>query len=81
MIINLIVIRQPGTVEDTFWTSEAWDEYTIDENPEGFDEAIEKAHKEYGGDHVRVLQVRIPKGSLAKPFEVPTVEGTPIPRR
>ena len=75
MIVHLIVIRHPEPSEDTYWTTEAWDENTIDENPQGYEEALKKAQASNGADHVRVLKVQLPEGALAKPFEVPVVKG------
>lgn len=75
MIVKLVVIQSVGVNTCERWVTNAWDEYTIDENPDGFTAAVECAEAEHGAANVRILNVRIPEGSLDKPFEVPTVEG------
>lgn len=55
-----------------------WDEFCIDENPEGFHEAVEKARKEYESSFtsMRVVVVKV-DGSKIKQLlnETPAVNG------
>jgi hypothetical protein len=79
VIISIIVVRIPGPTNVEYWTTEAWDEFTLDENPQGFEEALDKARQKHGDQHVGVLKVELPRGALAKPFEIPKVEGKVVP--
>ena len=55
-----------------------WDEFSVDENPEGFEEAIAKDLKELGSDiqaH-RVIPVRVGQDEVRRLLlTTPTVEG------
>jgi len=75
MLLKLIVVRSQSVVEDTHWVAGAWDEYTLDENPSGFEDDVKKAQGEHGADNVRILDVKIPEDALAYAFEIPQVEG------
>jgi len=75
MTVSIIVVRIPGPTNVEYWTTEAWDEFTLDDNPQGFEEALAKARNQHGAEHVGILEVELPSGALAKPFEIPKVEG------
>lgn len=49
----------------------AWDEYTIDENPEGWTEACEKAIASWGDDLLswRIIDIQLPVNILKQQFE------------
>lgn len=76
MIINLIVCQEVSKTDTTRWVTEAWDEYTIDENYRGWEEALKKAEKVHGEGNVRVIQVVVPDDTLDRPFAIPQVNGT-----
>ena len=50
----------------------AWDEFAIDENPDGYAEELEKAKAQ---GQVREVVVKVDDAALAKVFEVPELEG------
>lgn len=75
MIIKAFVARQQTHTEDLFWIVGAWDEWSIDENGEGFEEEYKKHAKEHGEGNLRVVNIEVPDGTMAKAFGVPTVEG------
>ena len=75
MIIKAIVIRDCTISDPTYWIAEAWDEHTIDENPDGFAADLMGAERVYQPHNVRVLDIKIPEGTLAKAFDAPQVEG------
>jgi hypothetical protein len=75
MIIHVVVVRQSSGGEDSYWVAEAWDEYTVDENGWGFEEALQRCRSTHGADNVRVLKVQLPADALERPFRVPVVEG------
>lgn len=57
------------------WVVDAWDEFSIEENFEGYQEALEKAKKDH--DEVRVQRVSVPirtVDSLFLPTEVLKIE-------
>lgn len=68
MLLKIIVVRSV-TTQPVYWTTEAWDENTLDENFEEFVRAVEKAREKHGGENVRVLNVALPDGALAQPFK------------
>ena len=80
MLLKIIVIRAV-TTQTFYWTTEAWDENSLEENPEGFSGALQKARDQHGGENVRVLTVALPTGALAQPFERPHVVGRPLAPR
>lgn len=56
----------------------AWDEYCLAENPEGFDEDVEKAKESWGNDlhEWRVLDIEIDEKDLRKRFGTSKLQGT-----
>jgi hypothetical protein len=76
MVIKLIVVQQITESDTLYWTAGAWDEYTLDENPEGFSEDVAKHVARHGEGSVRIVDVRIPEGTFAKAFAPLTVTGT-----
>lgn len=56
-----------------------WDEYSRDENPEGFDEAVEKDLAEVGRSSIighKVIAVEVPQDEIrSKILDTPVVEG------
>lgn len=61
---------------------DAWDEYTLDENHEGFEEKLRKYEGwvESGDiEAVRLLDVEIPDDAVLDLFKVPTTKGVPAP--
>jgi hypothetical protein len=55
----------------------AWDEYCIDENPEGFEEDCEKAKKSWGNDLAayRMVDININEKELRERFKNGQLEG------
>jgi hypothetical protein len=56
---------------------DAWDEYTMDSNPEGYQEALDKHRAKEGDDYeyggVRELIVELPQSAVTKLFDPVTV--------
>jgi hypothetical protein len=73
LTIYHIVVREPGG--DAFWIEDCWDEWTLDENPGGFDESIEKIKETHGADNVRVLGINVPEDALQRPFYTTVIDG------
>ena len=61
---------------DAPWMLDAWDEYSIDGNASGWDEALEKAKDEAGGQPVRVLKFIVDYEQVQKAFQVGTINST-----
>lgn len=55
----------------------AWDEYCIDNYPEGFEEECEKAKKSWGDDLLqwRLVDLKTSSTDLVELFTTPTLEG------
>lgn len=55
----------------------AWDEYCIDNNPEGFEEDCERAKKSWGDELLqwRLVDLATSSTDLEKLFTTPTLEG------
>lgn len=56
MKINLIWAIAEGET-NTPWLVDAWDEYSIDGNHYGWEQAVAKAGEEYGGRNIRVTTI------------------------
>jgi uncharacterized protein YciU (UPF0263 family) len=75
MKIFLIVARALNVQEP--WILGAWDEWTIDENPTGFQEAVEEAIEKNKTAEVRVGCVEVPDEFMERIFEPIVVKGKP----
>jgi hypothetical protein len=73
MLIKLIVVRSSEL--DPPWVADAWDEGSVDENPEGWGKAVAKANEAYGASYVRVVNMKIPDDTLVRTFKEPVVDG------
>ena len=56
----------------------AWDEYSADENYEGFNEACEKAIREWGSDlrEARSIDIKVSEEGIVAAFQPTRIEGT-----
>jgi hypothetical protein len=73
MKLHVIAVFEPSN--DVPWVVNAWDEWTIDENPPGFTEAVEKAKRENPRAEVRVGVIRVPDSFLNDLFKPTEVKG------
>jgi hypothetical protein len=48
------------------WIVDAWDEYSIDNNKEGWDESLKRARHEY--PHVRVVVLSVGDAAIQRAF-------------
>jgi hypothetical protein len=55
---------------------DAWDEYTEEENPEDFDEALEKAKARTEFVDIRIIVMVVPDRTILDAFKVPVVAVT-----
>ena len=57
----------------------AWDDYDVDQNPEGYEEAILKAYdvvrKEDGGNGLRRVNIIYDADKIAALFDIPDIDG------
>lgn len=62
---------------ETPWIIEAWDSYTVEENPSGWADALEKANAQKGDREIRVIEIEVPTlwKKIEEVFEPPTIEG------
>jgi len=74
MLVRLIVTLIDA---EAYEVSDAWDEYVIYANPEGYRAALKKVQRNSGVDKVRVMDVEVPDEAFPKLWEVPTVKGEP----
>jgi len=70
--IHTIWLSDSGNWSEA-WLKDAWDEYTIDENPTGWAQALEEA--ELSSSHMKLITLEIPGDHLAAAWTTPTVEG------
>lgn len=56
----------------------SWDEYCIDSNPGGFEEACEEAKKSWGDELLqwRVIDIEVAEDEVQDRFTNPTLKGT-----
>lgn len=78
MLVNLLATNSGCRPGDSPWIVDAWDEYSIEENEQGFAGAISKAEAKYGAGSIRVIQVQVPDDTLVKAFEYIKVEGSVV---
>lgn len=68
--MEIRIIAVWNKLDDDPWIAEAWDEWSIDGNGEGFDKAVKKCKKEHGANsEVRVGIVEVPAGFLQDMFD------------
>jgi hypothetical protein len=62
---------------------EAWDEVSIDNWAEGWDEACDKARQSWGDDLVawRVIELEVPSTAVLAAFAPATVEAVPSEKK
>lgn len=77
MKIYVIAIQTPG--EETPWIVNAWDEWTVDENPTGFNDLVEDTQFKNPGADVRIGIVEVPDSFLFDIFKPVTAKGTIVP--
>jgi hypothetical protein len=56
------------------WIIDAWDEYSIDNNKEGWDESLKRARHEY--PHVRVIVLSVGGAAIMAAFDPPVVSAS-----
>jgi hypothetical protein len=80
MKVRLIIVQYkclyPGQFAPN--VADAWDEYTLEDNYEGFEKAVAEHEARRGVDYerdgVKVLDVEVPTSAVEALFEVPTVK-------
>ena len=76
MLVRCIIVqrncRYPGEYQPELW--DAWSEYVLEDNPDGYAESLGKAHNILGSEltAVRELEVIISEGVIDNLFRVPT---------
>lgn len=68
MKLYIIAARNPLEPDEP-WVESAWDEYAVDDNPSGYEEAVRKARIMHGPDHVGVGIIHVSDGFLGKLFK------------
>lgn len=80
MRIKIIIAQYPQSYPGQYMPNvvDAWDEFTLEDNWEGFETSLKK-HEALALDGtyegVRVLDVIVPDASVLALFQTPTVEG------
>src|SRR5947209_5894879 len=75
MRLYVIVVKDKN--DGTPWVVNAWDEYSVDENYQGFDEEVEKTKRAHRDGEVCVGIIRVP-GNVLDSLFVPGVRaGSP----
>ncbi len=73
MRISLIVGMIKDTHDELLEVLGAWDEYCIDSNPEGFDEAVDEIRRR-NTHEIRIVDVEVSEKSLRELFKTPKLE-------
>jgi hypothetical protein len=76
MKIFVIVAKIKG--EDCPWIVNAWDEWTVDANHEGWHDAINEAKKKCSDAEVRTAEIEVPDSFLFDMFKPIVVKGKPV---
>lgn len=80
--MKIYVIAGKIEGEETPWILNAWDEWSIDANPSGWEDAIEECKKKSATAEVRVGIVNVPDDFLFQmfaPVEVNATKASPYP--
>lgn len=72
MIVKLIIVQHG----DARWVHDAWDEIAIEENNNGYEDALVAAEGAHGAANVRTVNVTVPNDLFDIAFAEPTVIGT-----
>ncbi len=72
MLIYTIWVNDRAEFDEA-WMLDAWDEFTIDANSEGWDEVVEKAKSAF--EEVRVIPVEVDIEKARHAFEIQPIKG------
>lgn len=75
MKITVIVAKPEGGGDEMPWVVGAWDEYCMDENYQGYLDAIQKHIKENAGSELRTAEIEVPDGFLESIYRPIKVQG------
>ena len=65
----MIWATDPSDPAGVIWLVDAWDQDTVENNQEGWDEAVEKAWAEHGGGNVRISVTSVDYAALEASFK------------
>lgn len=74
--MDIYLIWVTDTTPSEAWVHDAWDDYSIDNHPGGWEEARQKAYKQFGPEGVRVGKVKIDPARVEALWDVPEIEVT-----
>lgn len=69
MKINLIFVKDEDDEPEAAWIIDAWDEFSINNHSEGYEEALTKHRESHGHNNVRVLVIEISYESIEEMFK------------
>jgi hypothetical protein len=69
MQIHLIIVRTGVRDTDEPWTTNAFDEYTMEENPSAFTDALKAERQSHGAANVAVAIITVPDDMMRRAFE------------
>lgn len=75
MKIHIIMVKN-GAPEDPPWIVTAWDEWSLDENGERFDQEFNDTVEKYGAERVRVGIVHVSDNFLKSCFDPKETKAT-----
>lgn len=73
MDIYFIWASTPGST-DELWLVDTWDEHSMSDNREGWENSLAEARADHGIDNVRVVKTSIDVAEVQRAFEVITIE-------
>jgi hypothetical protein len=63
---------------DAAWLVDAWDEYSIDGNPEGYDAAVKKARADSVSGLIQILHTTLDDEAVLSAFQPPALSNSGI---
>jgi hypothetical protein len=77
MDIHLIIVQYKGCPIPQYMPNvvDAWDEYTLEDNWRGFEEALAKAKANDAYEEVKTAIVSIPANDILSLFDTPRIKG------
>lgn len=77
MILFCILVKHPQ--EDEPWVAGAWDEWTVEQNYEGWEEAVTATKDKHKESEIRIAGLEVPDGWMSDQFCMSKTPAKPVP--
>jgi len=77
MKVYMITAKPDNEDSDAAWVVDAWDEWSMEQDYEGYERAIKRVGEECHECDIRVGIVEVPNNFLSSLYEIVSVKGEP----